>query len=100
MQGELIRAVEKLRDEASRNGNINWDGGFARLVLFLRRTLNDPHVFDARAAREIVDDLALIDDPEHPADDCTFDRVTDRVVEWCRQHPEPVTNPHDPLLHR
>lgn len=28
VQGELLRAVEKLRDEATRNGNINWDRGF------------------------------------------------------------------------
>ncbi|MFE4720577.1 hypothetical protein ACFRLW_29995, partial [Streptomyces sp. NPDC056728] len=41
VQGELIRAVEKLRDEAVRNGNINWDDGFERLVLFLGRILND-----------------------------------------------------------
>ena len=26
--GELLRAVEKLRDEAMRNGNANWDAGF------------------------------------------------------------------------
>jgi hypothetical protein len=25
VQGELIRAIEKLRDEAQRNGNGNWD---------------------------------------------------------------------------
>lgn len=24
VQGELLRAVEKLRDEARRNGNLNW----------------------------------------------------------------------------
>ncbi|CAH8770501.1 hypothetical protein [Paenibacillus dendritiformis] len=28
VQGELIRAIEKLRGEAQRNGNINWDKGF------------------------------------------------------------------------
>ncbi|MFI6600498.1 hypothetical protein ACIBHX_30000 [Nonomuraea sp. NPDC050536] len=33
---ELLRAVEKLRDEALRNGNINWSDSFERLVTFLR----------------------------------------------------------------
>ena len=27
VQGELIRAIEKLRDEVQRNGNGNWDRG-------------------------------------------------------------------------
>jgi hypothetical protein len=100
VQGELIRVVEKLRDEAGRNGNINWDDGFERLVSFLQRTLNDPRVFDASASQEIAGDLALICNTDVPAADETFDRLTDRLVEWCRQHPEPVTHPLDPELHR
>lgn len=100
VQGELIRAVEKLRDEAGRNGNVNWDDGFERLVLFLRRTLNEPLVFDASASREIADDLAVISNPEVPADDGPFDRLTDRLVEWCRAHPDPIAHSHDPDLHR
>ncbi|GAA3412494.1 hypothetical protein [Streptosporangium vulgare] len=31
VQGELLCADEKLRDETTRNGNINWDGGHERL---------------------------------------------------------------------
>ncbi|MFC9617913.1 hypothetical protein [Streptomyces sp. NPDC056938] len=100
VQGELIRAVEKLRDEAVRNGNINWDDGFERLVLFLGRILNDPGVFDTFALSEVSDDLALIGIPDVPAGDAPFDRLTDRLVEWCRAQPEPVAHPHDPNLHR
>lgn len=100
VQGELVRAVEKLRDEAGRNGNINWDDGFERLVLFLQRTLSDPQVFDASAAQEITDDLTMIGNPDIPANDEPFDRLTDRLVEWSRKHPEPVAHPHDPDLHR
>ncbi len=35
VQGELLRAVEKLRDEALRNGNGNWDNGFEILLGYL-----------------------------------------------------------------
>ncbi len=28
VQGELIRAVGRMRDEAERNGNANWDEGY------------------------------------------------------------------------
>lgn len=69
-------------------------------MLFLQRTLSDPQVFDASAAQEITDDLTQISNPDIPANDERFDRLTDRLVEWCRQHPEPVAHPHDPNLHR
>ncbi|NEA72582.1 hypothetical protein C8250_041410 [Streptomyces sp. So13.3] len=100
VQGELIRAVEKLRDEAVRNGNINWDDSFERLVLFLQRTLSDSQVFDTSASQEIADDLTLISDPGVPADDGPFDRLTDCLVVWCREHPDPVARSHDPDLRR
>lgn len=39
VQGELLRAVEKLRDEAIRNGNGNWDEGFEILLSYIGRKL-------------------------------------------------------------
>ncbi|MEI9930892.1 MAG: hypothetical protein WDM89_10165 [Rhizomicrobium sp.] len=36
-QGELLRAVEKLRDGAIRNGNCNWDQGFEILLGYLEK---------------------------------------------------------------
>ena len=65
VQGELIRAVERLRDEAYRNGNVDWGDG---------------HVI-------------LVEDPPEESDG-PYDRLTDRVVEWSRAHPEPV--PREP----
>lgn len=46
VQGELIRAIEKLRGEAQRNGNINWDRGFVIFCDFLETTLCESGVFD------------------------------------------------------
>jgi hypothetical protein len=40
VQGELLRAVEKLSWEAQNNGNINWDDRFEMLIEFLRATLS------------------------------------------------------------
>src|SRR5689334_112920 len=39
VQGELLRAIEKLRWEAQENGNINWDEGFVILIDFVEQTL-------------------------------------------------------------
>ncbi len=45
IEGELLRAVEKLRDEAIRNGNKNWDPGFGILLSFLESKLLDKTVY-------------------------------------------------------
>jgi hypothetical protein len=100
VQGELIRAVEKLRGEAQRNGNVNWGDDHERLVDFVRHTLVGSGMFDAPSVAEIERDaqrLLDFDDPE--TEDGPYDRLTDRVVEWSRAHPEPVPRELDPALH-
>ncbi|MFF2440086.1 hypothetical protein [Priestia megaterium] len=39
VEGEVIRAIEKLRFEAQGNGNANWDGGFEMVVLYYTRRI-------------------------------------------------------------
>src|SRR5215469_12552475 len=85
VQGELIRAVEKLRDEAQRNGNVNWDNGHEILAGFLRDTLVTSGLFAPPIVEQIDRDVARLlqfDAPE--TDDEPYDRLTDRVVEWAR----------------
>lgn len=95
MQGELIRAVEKLRDEAQRNGNVNWRGDHALLVDFVKQTLLESGEVERAAVAEIESDTQRLLDFEHPeTGDELYDRLIDRVVEWSRAHPEPV--PHEP----
>jgi hypothetical protein len=107
VQGELVRAIGRLAGELERNGNGNWDDGFRRFVRFLRDRLSDPAVFDKPTRDLIGEDLRQIEAiGEGTAgysawdEECAYDRVTDRVVEWCRLHPEPITRQHDPQLHR
>jgi hypothetical protein len=101
VQGELVRAVEKLRDEAQRNGTLNWDVGHEILATFLRDTLLGSGVFDTAARAEIDGDVTRLLDHERPeTSDEPFDRLTDRIVEWSRAHPEAVARPWNPRLHR
>jgi len=101
VRGELIRAVEKLRDEARRNGNINWDRGHEILCSFIRDTLCDSGVFDKVAVAEIKSDVARLEDYEHPhCDENLYDRLTDRIVEWSQKHPDPIPHEHNPDLRR
>lgn len=85
VQGELLRAVEKLRDEAIRNGNKNWDAGFEILLDFLRQRLLDPTVYSATMIARTRAMLERLNDFERPLlDDEPFDALGDRVVEWFR----------------
>jgi hypothetical protein len=101
VQGELIRAVEKLRDEAQRNGNLNWDQGCEILARYLRSTLTGSGLFATASVEQINRDVARILDFEDPeTSDDPYDWLTDRVVEWARAHPDPVPHEHNPELHR
>jgi hypothetical protein len=100
VQGELLRAVEKLRDEAIRNGNMNWDDGFETLLRYLESHLLDPAVYDIRrigATRAALTRLWEYDNP--CVEDELFDDLGDRVVEYFKFH---GSKPHErnPDLHR
>ena len=64
--GELIRAVEKVRDEAQRNGNVNWRDDHAILIGYVRDTLLESGSFDVAAVQQIARDTQRLLDFEHP----------------------------------
>ena len=100
VQGELLRAVEKLRDEAQRNGNINWDGGYETLIAYLRDNLLGSALFDHAAVEEMESDLDRLSRFEFlETSDAPYDRLADRVIECCHAHPGPVPHTRNPDLH-
>ncbi len=84
VQGELLRAIEKLRDEAHRNGNINFNEKcHGILIRFLREKLSNKKVFDKKTIEQINEDLDRLSIEEQPYTwDDIFDRICDRVVDW------------------
>lgn len=85
VQGELLRAVEKFRDEAIRNGNGNWDEGFEILLRYLEEHLLDPTVYSRDTIESTSRILARLHHFEHPLlDDEPYDELGDRVVEYYR----------------
>jgi hypothetical protein len=99
VQGELIRSVEKLRDEAQRNGNINWRRDHAVLAEYLRTTLVDSGIFSPESCGQIEADVERLLDYERPeTSDEPYDRLEARVVEWARVHPDPVPRTHNTQL--
>ena len=89
--------MEKLRDEARRNGNLNWDDDFEILVSFLDQHLSDSKVFSDETigrSTSILARLRKFDDPY--TDDDLYDDLGDRVVEYYQYHGSKVhtTNPN------
>lgn len=100
VQGELLRAVEKLRDDAIRNGNANLDQGFDMLLAYLSDHLLDAAVFSFEATGQTEAILARLRDHADPLlEDGPYDELGDRVVEYYRHY---GSQPHtvNPRLRR
>jgi hypothetical protein len=107
VQGELVRVIRRLDSECERNGNGNWDRGFRMFTDFLYWHLRDPAVFDPPAIAQIERDINQVramgnrtEPLEYAEGEDAFDRIADRVVEWCLYYPEPIANPCNPRLKR
>jgi len=101
VQGELLRANEKLRDESQRNGNINWDQGHEILARFILETLQSSSDVSAEAKVQLKRDILRILDYEHPyTEDDLFDRVEKVIFAWYLRNKEPIPRSKNPDLHR
>ena len=101
VQGELLRANEKLRDESQRNGNINWDQGHEILARFILETLQSSSDVSAEEKVQLKRDILRILDYEHPyTEDDLFDRVEKVIFDWYLRNKEPIPRSKNPDLHR
>jgi hypothetical protein len=83
VQGELLRAIEKLREEAIRNGNGNWDDGFEILLDYLKSHILDPAVYQLATINATKTALARLGNYDNPyLEDDLYDELSDRVVEY------------------
>jgi len=101
VEGELIRAVEKLRTEAYDNGNGNWDEAFEMFCEYLLKTLASDEAFSIEIQAELIADIKRLSDYNHPyLEDDLYDRITDHIVEWSKYHKGPVKREKDPTQYR
>ena len=66
VQGELVRAVAKLKDEAYRNGNQNFGANHRIPCKYVRETMADTEVFDDEEIRSINSSIDGVLDAEFP----------------------------------
>lgn len=101
VQGEMLRAIEKLRDEAQRNGNINFNENcHSLLIAYLRKNLTDSTVFNDILISQISSDLDRLSESNHPyLEDDIYDRINDRIVDWFDKNPNGLPHHENPDLY-
>lgn len=81
--GELLRCLENLRDEAQRNGNINWGQRHAFKAYFIQKQLIEAKLFSATTSAQIQQDIAQMLHYEVPVtEEALYDRLMHRIVDW------------------
>jgi hypothetical protein len=94
LQGELVRCVNNLADEATRNGWMNWDIGDEESIETLRRYLPDAKVFSESVQKEIHSALDKVryagekgaDEGKLGYEEIEF--IARHVAEWCNRQNE------------
>jgi hypothetical protein len=104
LQGELIRIAGKLTDEAYRNGNMNWDADYERMGRFIvEKIANDPifNVQEQALIREKIEEIISNDASLVPdGKGSPYSIITEKVVDWCMAHPDPIPHQKNPSLMR
>ena len=121
VQGELLRQIEKLRNEACDNGNINWDDSFVLFCDFIRTTLDDSQLFDTGHMSKIAGALEYIKengtyaaqfaeglianddfDPLKLAytDSDLYDYISDAIAVFCMKKSEVIPHAYNSEVHR
>ena len=114
VQGEVLRAIEKLAWEAQKNGNINWDVGFEKLVSFLKEVFLAESSFTERTKKSIETDLSRLENFIFPTelenreqahllpcvDDALYDRLEGYLVEFCIYNQKVIALKEDPEQYR
>jgi polyhydroxyalkanoate synthesis regulator phasin len=101
IQGELIRSIEKLREEAQRNGNANYDEGHSMMLEYVSDILIDNKVFSDKQntkIKEIISELEKKD--QITIKDRYYDFLTERVVDWYLENTDDNFRKENPNLKR
>jgi hypothetical protein len=103
VQGELVRAIGRLSDEAYRNGNINFDKGHRIQCEYLRKNLKDRAVFSEAEIQEIdqwIDRILDAKNPDLSGSSSPYYRLAEKVVAWCKAKPDRIAHKENPALRR
>jgi hypothetical protein len=99
VQGELLRAIDKLKYEAQGNGNINYAKGHNLLAKFILDTLRNSSLFDHSQKVKIeLETKKLMKGSSPYTDDDVYDYLTDQVCIFYLNNIKLVNHKHNPLI--
>jgi hypothetical protein len=91
LQGELLRSVERLRDEAQQNGNANYRKDHRRMAVFVRDTLVRSGIFDKGEVDLIRNNTHMLMKASRPyIKNDVFDHLVDQVCVFYTRNPNPI----------
>jgi ankyrin repeat protein len=95
VHGELLQAVEKLRDEAQRNANAKNTRQQKRMARFIRDTLIGSKIFDPTEIEHIRSDThRLMKASRQYTGDDIYDHLVDQVCVYYKQKPPRAMTEH------
>lgn len=121
IQGELLRQLEGLRNEARNNGNINWDDNFDYFCRFIEKNLIESGLFEGDEKNKIKGCLSIIksrgryaysynngeisDNEANPmlfayVDDDLYDYIADAIAVYAEANIEPIPYKGNDAIYR
>ena len=89
VQGEVIRIPGRVRDELDRNGGVNWDRDYRKMLQALPQYLSLGSSLSEQELAETKELIAQIHGKDFD-DEPRLDRLCQLALAWIKQNPEPL----------
>ena len=90
VQGEVIRIPGRVRDELDRNGGVNWDRDYRKMLQAMPQYLSLGTPLSDQELEEIKQVIAQIHSKEND-DEASLDRLCQLALVWIKHNPEPIS---------
>ena len=89
VQGEVIRIPGRVRDELDRNGGVNWDRDYRKMLQALPQYLSLGIPLSDQELEETKELIAHVHGKDFD-DEPRLDRLCQLAIAWIKQNPEPL----------
>ena len=90
VQGEVIRIPGRVRDELDRNGGVNWDRDYRKMLQALPQYLSLGIPLSDQELEETKELIAQVHEKDFD-DEPRLDRLCQLALIWIEQNPEPIS---------
>ena len=89
VQGEVIRIPGRVRDELDRNGGVNWDRDYRKMLQALPQYLSLGSSLSEQELAETKELIAQVHGKDFD-DEPRLDRLCQLAIAWIKQNPDPI----------